>query len=132
MKKIILSLTLVAFSAGSLATAASNKICFGSTKSSDTKGAVMTATITKKNVTLKTISQSSFEYNGTYPSYGTTVKGRDGHIYLEYKGENLDYQDVIMIDEALLKSETSGLLQIRARGEGFFNYVFVCRNNDRQ
>lgn len=90
----------------------------------------MQAAITKEKVTLKTLKEGSdFQYNGTYPSYHTTTNGRDGKVYLEYKGENSDYQDVIMIDRELLKAGTKGLLQIRARGEGFFNSVFVCRDN---
>jgi hypothetical protein len=127
---LLLALSLIV---GGQTFAASNKVCFGSRNNDETKGVTMTAKITKKTVTLKTLREGNGNpYNGTYPTYGTTVKGRDGHVYLEYKGESSDYQDVIMIDEALLKSGTTGLIQIRARGEGFFNNVFVCRDNQRQ
>ena len=112
---------------GSLsASASSSKICFGSTKNDDTKGLVLTMKVTAKEVTLKPVKGET--YDGTYQAYGTKVKGRDKKTYLEYKGENSDYQDVIMVDQALLKEGTTGLLQIRARGEGFFNSVFVCKD----
>jgi len=114
---------------GSTAMAASNKVCFGSTKNEDTKGIILGVEISAKNITIKTLKGDS--YNGTYPSYKTTTHGRDGKTYLEYKGEVNDYQDVIMVDEALLKDSTTGLLQIRARGEGFFNSVFVCKDDNK-
>jgi len=129
--KSILS-TLLILSASSWAGTAATKICFGSRQSEDTRGVVMTAKITKKSVTLKTIKESSnFSYDGTFPAYGTKVNAKDGHVYLEYEGDNSDYQDVIMVDENLLTNNTKGLLQIRARGEGFFNHVFVCKDNER-
>ena len=124
MKKFILVLS---FALGSTAMAATNKICYGSTKSDDTKGVILSAVIDAGTVTLKTLSNDEF-YEGSFPSYNSKVKGRDGKVYLEYKGGNLEYQDVIMVDEALLKNGTTGLLQIRARGEGFFNSVFVCKD----
>lgn len=131
MKNLLGLIATFVFSVSSLTSAATNKICFGSKQDDDTRGVVMSATISKKSVTLKTLKEgSNFSYNGSYPTYGTKVKGRDGHIYLEYKGENLDYQDVIMVDEDLLQAETKGLLQIRARGEGFFNDVFFCRDEN--
>jgi hypothetical protein len=34
-----------------------------------------------------------------------------------------------MIDQELLKTGTSGLIQIRARGEGYFNAVYVCKDD---
>ena len=110
----------------STAFAASHKICFGSTKSDETRGVVLSLSFDTQNVSLKTLKGDYSQ--GTYPAYHTSVKGRDGKTYLEYKGENSDYQDVIMIDSELLKPATSGLLQVRARGEGFFNAVFVCRD----
>ncbi len=62
-------------------------------------------------------------------NYGTSTKGRDGKIYLNYKGEFTDYQDEILVDQELLKQGTTGLLQIRARGEVFFNNAFVCKDS---
>jgi len=112
---------------GSIVMAASNKVCFGSTKNDDTRGIVLSVEVSTKDITIKTLKGNS--YNGTYPSYNTTTHGRDGKTYLEYKGEKNDYQDVIMVDEALLNDSTTGLLQIRARGEGFFNSVFVCKDD---
>ncbi len=117
--------------AGTQTSFAAEKVCFGSTKSSDTKGSVFKVKITKKEVTVKTVKVTSgIEYDGTYPSYNSEVEGRDGKTYLQYKGNNVDYQDVVMVDKELLKKSTTGLLQIRARGEGFFNYVYVCKDND--
>ncbi len=104
---------------------ASSKVCFGSTKSDDTKGIVISAEISAKEVTLKSIKGDGYE--GTFPAYNSTVNGRDGKIYLEYEGANSDYQDVVMVDQTLLKKGTTGLLQIRARGEGFFNSVYFCK-----
>jgi hypothetical protein len=130
MKKLISLLVMLA-SVSSFAE--SNKVCFGSTKNEDTKGTVMLAKINKKTITLKTIKYKYEYYNeyyeGTYPTYGTTTKGRDGKIYLNYKGEFTDYQDEILVDQELLKQGTTGLLQIRARGEGFFNNAFVCKDS---
>ena len=127
MKNLIL-LSLVTLSICSNAFA-SSKICYGSTQSQDTKGLVITAEISTKTITLKTIKGDS--YNGTYPTYNSIVRGRDGKIYLEYQGENSDYQDVILVDQDLLSDYSTGLLQIRARGEGFFNSVFVCRDQQK-
>lgn len=135
MKKLLIG-SLLTLSLGSKAIASSNKICFGSTKSEETKGVVILATIDNQKVllnTTKTIYGQAFgnDYYGgkTYPSRNSTVKGRDGKLYLEYNGENSDYQDIIMVDSELLKNGTTGLLQIRARGEGFFNSVFVCKDS---
>lgn len=135
MKKMIGLLVLLASTSSF---GASNKVCFGSTKNDDTKGVVLSAKIEQKQIYLKTIKTGngqSFgpEYygGGTYPSYNSKVSGRDGKVYLEYKGENSDYQDVIMVDSELLKQGTTGLLQIRARGEGFFNSVFVCKDSNQ-
>lgn len=125
MKMSLLLSSLVLLSTSSVF--ASSKVCFGSTKNDETKGKVMLAQIDVKHVSLKTIKGGEY-YNGTYPTYGSVVRGRDGKTYLEYKGENSDYQDVIMVDQELLKNSTTGLLQIRARGEGFFNSVFFCKD----
>lgn len=111
--------------------AASKKVCFGSKRAQETAGVVLTAEITKKAITIHTV-KGNLDYNNVYPAYNTSVNGRDGKVYLEYKGENSDYQDVIMVDQDLLKKGTTGLLQIRARGEGFFNSVFVCRDDARR
>ena len=124
MKNAILLLFFVTLGSNAMA---SSKVCFGSTKGDDTKGVVIHAEISQDEVTIKAVKGEVTE--GTFPTYGTTVEGRDGKTYLKYKGSNdSDYQDVIMIDEALLDDSTSGLLQIRARGEGFFNRVFVCKD----
>ena len=123
MKKLFIALTSMTISAGAFA---SSKVCFGSTNNPDTRGVVMTAQITKNEITLKTIKGDP--YDGTYETYSSTSKGRDGKVYLHYKGMMTDYQDVILVDEALLQKGTSGLLQIRARGEGFFNSVYFCKD----
>jgi hypothetical protein len=106
---------------------ASNKTCYGSTKSDDTKGLVMSADIEANSIVLKPIKGET--YNGTYPRFAQNVKGRDGVTYLQYTGEDTDQQDYIMVDQALLSHGTTGLLQIRSRGEGYFNSVFVCRDS---
>jgi hypothetical protein len=120
-------LTLLVATTVTSSAMASSKVCFGSTKSEDTKGAVLKVEVREQTVSIKAI-KGNYDYDSTYPAYNTSVHGRDGKTYLEYKGENSDYQDVIMVDEALLQEGTTGLLQIRARGEGFFNSVFVCRD----
>jgi len=125
MKKQII-ISVLGMILTSTAMASSSKVCFGSTKNDETKGIVLSAEIGRKEITIKTLKGES--YNGTYPSYKSSVQGRDGKTYLEYKGEDSDYQDVIMVDQALLQDSTTGLLQIRARGEGFFNSVFVCKD----
>jgi hypothetical protein len=48
---------------------------------------------------------------------------------LQYKGEQSDYQDIILVEQSLLQAGTTGSLQIRARGEGFFNSAFICRDS---
>lgn len=130
---IVSALTI---SSGAIAASASTKkVCFGSKQNDDTRGVVMTAEISKAQVALKTVKEgqsSDFNYNGTFPTYNKTVNGRDGKVYLTYRGKNSDYQDVIMVDEALLKKAATGLLQIRARGEGFFNSTFVCKDDTRR
>lgn len=106
---------------------ASSKICFGSTKDDSTKDVVMTAEISTTEITLKTI-KGDFYYNSTYPSYNSLFTARNGKVYLTFEGENSDYQDTIMVDQVLLNDSTEGLIQIRARGEGFFNSVFFCKD----
>jgi hypothetical protein len=129
MKNILVSVLLLSFS--SAAFAASNKVCFGSTKDPDTKGVIMLAKLSPKAIVLKTIKGLDFDYNGTFHVYpNTVVKGRDGKTYLQYDGRRGDYQEVILVNKDLLKTGTMGLLQIRARGEGFFNSVFVCKDSN--
>ena len=106
----------------------SMKICFGSTKSDDTKGVVITAEINYHEIKIQTI-KGELGYNGAYNALNGAVRGRDGQTYLTYNGERTDYQDVILVDQELLRSVTTGLIQIRARGEGFFNLVFKCRDD---
>ncbi len=136
MKKISLSISTISLALFISSSAlASSKVCFGSTKNDETKGVVISAEISTQAVTIKgvknsqrTIGQGTIGDGGTYPAYNTKVKGRDGKTYLEYQGEDLDEQNIILVDENLLQNSTSGLLQIRARGEGFFNSVFVCKD----
>lgn len=110
---------------------ASNKICFGSTKNDDTKGVVLSVEVERTDLTIKTLNTNRWgdlNYNGTYPSLNRTIKGRDGVVYLTYEGERSEYQDIIMVNPTLLKEGTTGLIQIRARGEGFFNSTFFCKD----
>lgn len=123
--KMFFAISILTVTLGSNALA-SSKVCFGSTKNEETKGLVMTAEITEGQIILKTV-KGDF-YNGTYSAANSTINGRDGETYLEYNGEDSDYQDDIMVDQNLLQDSTTGLLQIRARGEGFFNSVFVCKD----
>ena len=123
--KFFFAISMLTVTLGSNALA-SSKVCFGSTKNDDTKGVVMTAEISGQEITLKTV-KGDF-YNGTYPISNSTIHGRDGETYLEYQGESSDYQDDIMVDQNLLQGSTTGLLQVRARGEGFFNSVFICKD----
>jgi hypothetical protein len=126
MKTMIVLAALAALSASSVAFA-SSKICFGSTKNDETKGLVMIAEIDSQKVMLKTI-KGQF-YQGTYPALAKSINGKDGKTYLTYKGDDGgDYEEVILIDQALLTNGTTGLLQVRGRGEGFVNSVFVCKD----
>jgi hypothetical protein len=128
MKNIsaLLLLTLVTTTA---AMAGTTKVCFGSKESEDTRGIILSIKVNKKEITIKTIKGDS--YNGTYSAYNTSVQAHNGKTYLEYKGEYVDQQDVIMVDQDLLQKETSGLLQIRSRGEGYFNAVYFCKDDNR-
>ncbi|MBY0471127.1 hypothetical protein K2X30_08175 [bacterium] len=129
MKKIGLAMLV---SAGLVSNAmASDKVCFGSKNNDETRGAIIKVEISKKEVSIRVVKWENDYYNGTFPAYNSTVKGRDGKTYMEYKGASTDYQEVILVDQELLKTGTTGLLQFRARGEGFFNSVFVCRDDDR-
>jgi hypothetical protein len=136
MKRVLILGVLMTLSLSSGALA-SSKICFGSTKNDDTKSVVLSAKIDAQKIFLKTVKAGGTfgdgYYNGaTYPALHTSVHARDGKTYLQYNGEDSDYQDTIMVDETLLKEGTTGLLQIRARGEGFFNFVFVCKDDRPQ
>jgi hypothetical protein len=116
-----------------LTASAASKICFGSTISENTKGAVVSIEFNQAQIVIKTLKGGGGEtpengYNGTYPAYGTQTKAFSGKIYIEYKGEDVDQQDVIMVDSELFKTGTTGLLQIRSRGEGYFNSVYVCKD----
>jgi hypothetical protein len=106
---------------------ASSKICFWSANNNETKGAILNVETSDAALSIRNI-KGDFDYEGVFIGYNSTVNGRDGHVYYEFKGRNSDYQDVIMLDEALFNDGTTGLLQFRARGEGFFNSVFVCRD----
>jgi len=128
--KSFLLIALLTVSFGSSAMA-SSKVCFGSTKNYETKGVVLNVEIEAKDISIKTVKTGDigdFEYNGKYPAKNKTIKGRDGVVYLTYDGEYVEYRDTIMVASGLLKAGTTGLLQIRSRGEGFFNYVFVCKD----
>lgn len=132
--KTLASTLLLLLVTGSFADA-STKVCFGSKQDEETKGVVWTAEISEQAITLKTIKTAGRDfqnYDGTYPTYGTTVKAHSGKVYLEYEGNYGDQQDVIMVDQELLKEGTTGLLQIRSRGEGYFNSVFVCKDDQYQ
>lgn len=124
--KNYLIITILGMAIGSTAMASSSKICYGSTKNMDTKGVILSVEIEKDQVTFKAVKGNGYE--GTYPSLKKSAAGRDGKTYLKYKGENGDGQDIIMVDEALLESGTTGLIQIRSQGEGFFNSVYVCKD----
>lgn len=124
--KTSLSVALLALALGTNAVA-SSKICFGSTKDETTKGVVMTAEINESEISFKTI-KGDYDYTGTYPTRNSTVNGRDGKTYLNYEGRDGEYQDIVMVDSTLLEAGTTGLIQIRARGEGFFNFAFVCKD----
>lgn len=128
MKKGIFTAFVLSLLLGSSAMAASRKVCFGSTKDDDTKGVVLKVEITKNEIKIKTV-KGDLDYKDTYPTFNSSVRGRDGKTYLEYEGESTDYQVVILVDQMLLNNNTTGLLQFRARGEGFFNEVFVCKDD---
>jgi hypothetical protein len=120
---LLLAMTTEAF--------ATSKICFGSKKNEATSGVIMLATITPLEITMKTLKRTgdfSEGYDGKFPALQQFIKGRDGKTYVTYKGQVTDYQDIVMVDQSLLQDGTTGLLQIRARGEGFFNSVFLCKD----
>lgn len=122
MKMLTLIATLV-LSAQAFAT---SKVCFGSTKDDQTKGVEMTAEVLDSKIVLKTTKGDS--YDGTYPALAGVVHAHTGEEYVQYEGESGDQQDIILVDSQLLKVGTQGLLQIRSRGEGFFNSVFFCKD----
>src|ERR1700721_1488472 len=125
--KAILLVGVLVVSIGSTLFAASSKICFGAIKNEETKGSILSLEISDAAISVRNI-KGDYDYDGVYPAYNSSVNGRDGRVYYEFKGRNTDYQDVVMIDEALFNDGTTGLFQIRARGEGFFNAVFQCRD----
>jgi hypothetical protein len=127
--KVQLVILVLATVLGSTAMASTSKICFGSTKGDDSiKGTILGLEVTTEQVTIKPIKGDN-EEEATYPAYNTSVHGRDGKLYLEYKGyDDGEYQTVLMVDQELLHNGTTGLLQFRARGEGFFNSVYFCRD----
>lgn len=109
---------------------ASNKVCFSTSKVPEIKDLVILADITSKTVTLKTFGASKRkleeQLNGTYSAKGTSAGDWDGKTYLGYRKRNADYRDVILVDSELLKPGNKGRLRMYARGEFFFNAVFVC------
>jgi hypothetical protein len=120
---LVLAMTTEAF--------ATSKICFGSKKNDGTSGVIILANITPLDITMKALKRAGeFEegYDGKFPALQQVIKGRDGKTYVTYNGRETDYQDIIIVDQSLLQGGTMGLLQIRARGEGYFNSVFLCKD----
>ncbi len=120
---------------GATCFASTPKVCFGSKSNDTTKGVVLSVNIDEKEIYIKTVKDGNgqtfgSEYYGgkSYPSLSKQIAGKDGKTYKTFKGEDSDYQDIILVDELLFNSGSSGLIQIRARGEGFFNSSFFCKD----
>jgi hypothetical protein len=106
---------------------ATSKICYGSTASDNTKGAIIKVDITDSQIVMKIVKGAGDE--GTFPVMKWVVHGRDGNTYLTYDDPTGDEGGTsVLVDESLLNESTTGLLQLRWRGEGFSNYVYVCRD----
>ena len=128
--------TLVLLFVSQISFSMTEKICFGSTRSDDTKGAILGIKVDQNKIAIKTLKRESGQdwgegiYDGSkiYPTYNRTSTSRNGKVFNEYKGEKSEYQDVIMVESVLLEENSQGLLQIRRRGEGFFNFAFFCKN----
>lgn len=109
---------------------ASAKLCIGGAKNQYTKGFVIRFELDAKQIVWKTLkpTDSEFSFNTTYPAYEKPVHGHDGKIYLTYKGESNDYQEIILVDQDLLRGSTSGVIKVRGRGEGFFEDLYFCKD----
>lgn len=133
MKKVILS-SLVATLMTSSVFASSEKVCFGSTKNSDTIGVILSVKIEQDKINISTIDKGAdlgsenYYKAKNYPALDKTIQSRDGKIYLTYKGADSDWSDVILADSQLLNQGTTGLLQIRSRGESYSQLVYVCKD----
>ena len=134
MKKVILS-SLVATLMTSSVFASSEKVCFGSTKNSDTIGVILSVKIEQDKINISTIDKGAdlgsenYYKAKNYPALDKTIQSRDGKIYLTYKGSDSgDWQDIIVADSGLLNRGTTGLLQIRSRGESYSQLVYVCKD----
>jgi hypothetical protein len=113
--------------AGSTAMA-TTKICFGAKSDSNTVGAVLEIVLSKKDIHIRNV-KGEFYQNGTYEAYGSTSTGKDGKIYLDFRGVAVDAQDVIMVEDVLFRKGTVGLMKIRARDpETFYQSTWVCRD----
>ena len=126
MKNALIFSTLFLVLAATHAQAAT-KVCFGSTKSDDTKGQVLIADISEDKLIVKSIKGDTQE--GTFDIKNYTIKGRDKVTYMVFDGGRADDCGTeILVNPALLGEGTTGLLQFRCRGEGFFSSVYVCKD----
>jgi hypothetical protein len=136
MKKIIGSLLVILVSASSFAL--SNKVCYGSAKSTETKGVILNVSIERDQIFVKKIQQGPgtvvfadkhYSY-GTYAAYNTKINSNTKKAFLAFKGEEpaSDYADVILVQAVLLEKEMSGLLKMISIDESFEDRIFLCKN----
>jgi hypothetical protein len=124
MKTIIFALVVALCAPAAFA---SSKICFGT---GDAKGdRFQMIDLSKDKVTID-VDGSNFIGAGTFTRDNPdTVKGKDGINYLAFDLGACDGANSLLVDPALLNSGTTGKVKVRNRGEGFFNYVYFCRDN---
>ncbi len=125
MKKLY-SIAFIGLSLSLTASAASEKICFGS---GDAKGIRFVLTITKKTAVVSAAQGSNAEgIEGKFQANGE-VAGRDGKNYLSYAVSNVEGPTDLLVDSELLHSGTTGLAKVRWRGEGYSQSTYFCRDN---
>ncbi len=117
-------LVLSGFASGAFA---SEKICFA-TKNSGAKGDICKISVARNRIKIEPVVGDQF-WDGTYQANSSTVKGKDGVTYLNYRAHGEEGCNQILVDEALLKPGSKGTLKFRCRGEGFGDTKFFCRDS---
>lgn len=125
--KALLALSALSLGFAISASAASQKICFGS---GDDKGSRFEAQIGPQKVKITaSAGEEDFNLNGSYDRIGE-LKGRDGKVYLTYDVPGPEGGQTMIVDRDLLKANTKGSLKIRWQGEGFEQHSYFCRDSN--
>jgi hypothetical protein len=101
------------------------KVCFFA-YGQGSKGDRLLVSLTKKQIDVKDARDNGYTHTGTYKNTGGVVNGKDDTTYLDYNWGGEEGCNSILVDEALLKKNTKGMIKFRCRGEGYDETGFVC------